>query len=59
MHVCTVYTTNRVIYIVVYLRLCPLTLYIMGNEIKKKKKTLQSLTLFEIILAYLNAMVSW
>jgi hypothetical protein len=37
MHVCTVYTTNRVIYIVVYLRLCPLTLHIMGNEIKKKR----------------------
>jgi hypothetical protein len=36
MHVCTVYTTNRVIYIVVYLRLCPLTLHIMWNEIKKK-----------------------
>lgn len=43
MHVCTVYTTNRVIYIVVYLRLCPLTLYIMGNEIKKKKKDITKL----------------
>lgn len=43
MHVCTVNTTNRVIYIVVYLRLCPLTLYIMGNEIKKKKKDITKL----------------